>query len=133
MTDARFESTNADPPVGLEDVIRTAGEVADKVRDAAGSVARLGERELAMLVGIAEDIRDSVVARERLESARRIETIQGVRRSAHRSVDLGFDAAAVGVDVGIDFIDAAFRRPNRKSAVQPAVAPASAPPASAAI
>jgi hypothetical protein len=125
MSDVRSNTiANADS-VGLDDVIRTAGDVADRVREAAASVARLGERELAMLVGIAEDIRDRTVARERLDSARKIETIASLRQTAHRSVDLGFDMAAVGVDVGVDFVDAALRRPAKPAASQSS-APAAA-------
>ena len=125
MSDVRSNtSANADS-VGLDDVIRTAGDVADRVREAAASVARLGERELAMLVGIAEDIRDRTVARERLDSARKIETIASLRQTAHRGVDLGFDMAAVGVDVSVDFVDAALRRPAKAAASQSS-APAAA-------
>ena len=114
MTDSRkaHGETAEARPVGLEDVIRTAGEVADRVRDAAAAVFRLGERELAMVVGTLEDVRDRTVAGERLDSARRRETIAGLRRSTHRGIDLGFDAVAVTADVGADFIDAALRRPK---------------------
>jgi len=125
MSDVRSNTSANTDSVGLDDVIRTAGDVADRVREAAASVARLGERELAMLVGIAEDIRDRTVARERLDSARKIETIASLRQTAHRGVDLGFDMAAVGVDVSVDFVDAALRRPAKAAASQSS-APAAA-------
>lgn len=125
MTDARFAERTSpnDPSAALDDVLRTAGEVADRLREAAGAVGRLGERELAMIVGIAEDVRDRTIAPERLASARRRETLAGVRRSTHRGVDLGFDAAAVGIDVAMDFLEAALRRPKTAAPVQPAPPP----------
>jgi hypothetical protein len=121
MTDAgTTKSASTDTrPAGLDDVIRTAGEVADRLRDAAAAVVRLGEREIAMVLNTLEDIRDRTVASERLESARRMETIAEWRRTTHRGIDLGFDAVAVTADVGADFLDAALRRPKAAPASQP--------------
>lgn len=110
MTDANH--TTKDEGVfaqGLDDVLSAASKLATQLREAADGVARLGERELAMIIGTGEDVRDRIISSEQLAEARRGPIVAGLRKSAHRGLDLGFDAAAVGVQAGSDLLDTVLR------------------------
>jgi hypothetical protein len=97
---------------GLEDVIRTAGRLAEQLRDTARTAGSVAEREAAMLATIAEDVRDRVIAAERLKTARDDEVLAGFRRSAHRGVDLAFDVAATLITAASDAVGAFANAPR---------------------
>jgi hypothetical protein len=105
---------------GLEDVIRSAARLADQVRELVTSAGSVTEREVAMLATIAEDVRDRVIAAERLKVAREDGVLAGFRRSTHRAVDLGFDLVGTVVTAATDALDAFINTPRGVSRdVQP--------------
>jgi|SRR5690554_868887 len=106
---------------GLEDVIRAAARLAEQLRDVATTAGTVAEREAAMLATIAEDLRDRVIAAQRLESARKDEVLAGLRRSAHRGVDVAFDIAGTMITAASDAFGAFVSAP-RKS--EPRIEPA---------
>ncbi|MBN1240197.1 MAG: hypothetical protein JXB36_16955 [Gammaproteobacteria bacterium] len=99
---------------GLEDVIRAAGRLAEQLRDVATTTGTVAEREAAMLATIAEDVRDRVIAAERLSAARQDEVLAGFRRSAHRGVDLAFDVAGTFVTAASDAFGAFVSAPRKE-------------------
>jgi hypothetical protein len=87
-----------EPPVartGLEDLTRTAGQVARSGRDLITDVGEMLERELAMAVSISERLRDQTVSQQMLSEARSLRVQSSVRDSAHHIVDLIADAVGV--------------------------------------
>jgi hypothetical protein len=103
---------------GLEDVIRAAAKLADQARELATNAGSVTEREIAMLTTIAEDVRDKVIAQDRLKLAREGEVLQGLRRSAHRTVDLAFDAAGTLTTAAIDVVGAILNTPRTAANVE---------------
>ncbi len=110
MTDAE-QTTNNDDAFAREpnDVLDAARQLATQLREATREVGRLGERELAMIVGAGEDARDRIISHDMLVEARRNPIVAGLRQSTHRGFDLGFDAIAVSVQAGSDLLDTVLR------------------------
>lgn len=102
---------------GLEDVIRAATRLATPLRDAVAAAGSVAEREAAMLATVAEDVRDRVIAAERLKAVRGDELLEGFRRSAHRGVDLAFDVAGTFMTAAGDAVDA-FAKAPRNAAIK---------------
>ncbi len=98
---------------GLDDVLQTAADLAEQLRETAVASARVGEREAEMLVNIGENVRDRAVNEELLAEARKMEVVDSLRRSAHRAVDLGIDAVGVALRVGSDAVDSFLSTPRR--------------------
>jgi hypothetical protein len=90
---------------GLENVLSSARDVAQRLREATVSVGEFSEEELAFVVGLAEDIRDRTISQELLKEARELPVLGGLRVTTHRMVNLGFDAVSVGVKLGSDTFD----------------------------
>lgn len=105
------ENTRRDA-AGLEDVIRAAAKLAEQARELATNAGSVTEREIAMLTTIAEDVRDKVIAQDRLKLAREDQVLQGLRRSTHRVVDLAFDTAGTLTTAAIDVIGAIVNTPR---------------------
>lgn len=99
----------------LADVLVAAAEVADQARDLVASVGRVGEREAAMLAGVAEQARDRALSDDFLQEVRAQPILRGLRHSAHRAVDLGFDAAGAGLRLGSEALDSFLRTPRRET------------------
>jgi hypothetical protein len=106
------ETNRRDRP-GLEDVIRAAGRLAEQLRDVATATGNVAERELAMLATVAEDIRDRVIAADRLKAVREDDVLEGLRRSAHRGVDFAFDVAGTVVTAASDALSAFVNAPRK--------------------
>lgn len=106
------DETNRRDRAGLEDVVRAAGRLAEQLRDLATATGTVAEREAAMLATIAEDVRDRVIAAERLQTARKDDVLAGFRRSAHRGVDLAFDVAGTAITAASDAIGAFANAPR---------------------
>src|SRR5690606_22288551 len=64
-----------------------------------------------------EDVRDRVIAAERLKAVRGDELLEGFRRSAHRGVDLAFDVAGTFMTAAGDAVDA-FAKAPRNAAIK---------------
>ena len=110
MTDAERTTSSDDAFVrGLADVLDSARQLATQLRGAARGVGQLGERELAMIIGTGEDVRDRVISEELMAKARQDPLVASLRQTAHRGLDLGFDAMAVGVQAGSDLLDTVLR------------------------
>lgn len=108
---------------GLEDVIRAAGRLAEQLRDVATATGKVAEREVAMLATVAEDIRDRVIAAERLKSVREDDVLAGFRRSAHRGVDFAFDVAGTVVTAASDALGAFVNAPRKDAPKADALVP----------
>lgn len=112
MTDAERTTSSDDAFVhGLADVLDSARQLAAQLRGAARGVGRLGERELAMIIGTGEDVRDQAIGEELMAKARQDPLVASLRQTAHRGLDLGFDAIAVGVQAGSDLLDTVLHTP----------------------
>jgi hypothetical protein len=108
MSDENVRSDRA----GIEDVIRATGALAEQLRDVTQSAGGVAEREAAMLATIAEDLRDRVIAAERLQQARNDDVLGGLRRSAHRGVNLAFDVAGTLLTAASDAVGAFANAPR---------------------
>jgi hypothetical protein len=89
---------------GLEEVVRAARELAAQLQKSAAAAGGLAEREIKMLVDVAEDVRDRSVKEAVLKEAREIKFLAGLRGSTHRVVDMGFDALGVSLVVAADVV-----------------------------
>ena len=136
MTDTqRPETMSPSSPLGgLTAAMGTARSIADSIRQAATTLGQLTDRELAMLVGAAERVRD-MIPPERLAAARSNKTVEGLRHSTHRGVDIAFDALAIAIWVGGEWLDRKPGWPPHREpppAPQPQPGPGSTAPAVAA-
>lgn len=102
---------------GLASVIDTATDLAAQLRDVSVSAAKVAEREIAMVVSVAENSRDQLVSEKTLREARAMEVLRPLRESAHRGGDIVFDAAAVVLRVGVDAVEQYFTTPRGEKAV----------------
>lgn len=100
------------PRTGLEDVMRSVRALAKQSRLLVESAAGVAERELAMALSAAEELRDSVVSREALEKARDMELMSRLRSDAHRAVDLGVDALAATYVFGVQVVERFIDQPR---------------------
>lgn len=98
---------------GLKDVLDAAADLATQVRETAIAGARVGERELAMLIGVTEETRDRTFSEQILKEARAVEIVAPLRGSAHRAVDLAFDGLGIGVRVTAQTLDRFLSAPRR--------------------
>jgi len=97
---------------GLEDVIRSVRVLARQARGLAESAGGVAERELAMALTVAEQLRDRVVSHEALEQARSHELIGRLRHDVHRAVELAFDGGAAIYVFGTDLVEGFLDRPR---------------------
>ncbi len=97
---------------GLEDVIHSARVLARQARGLAESAGGVAERELAMALTIAEQLRDRVISSDALQHARSHELIGRFRQDAHRAVDLVFDGGAAAYVFGTDLVESFLDRPR---------------------
>jgi hypothetical protein len=97
---------------GLEDVTRAARSLARSTRKLGGSAAMVAERELAMAISIAEDLRDRTISRETLVEVRESELGARLRRDVHRAVDLVADTAGVLTVTTMNFFESLVDRPR---------------------
>jgi len=123
MTDTHSAEATSQPhqPAGLATAIGTARTIAGGIREAATTIGRLTDRELAMLVGAAERVRDMIPA-ERLAAARSNETVENLRHSTHRGVDIAFDALAIAVWVAGEWLDRKPGWPSPRYETKPPIA-----------
>lgn len=101
-----------DEAAGIEDVFRSVRVLARQTRGLAESAASVAERELAMAISIAEQLRDSVISPETLERARREELPARLRQDAHRTLDLVADAASVAYVTVLGFAESFIDDPR---------------------
>jgi hypothetical protein len=103
---------------GLSSVIQAAADLALKARELVEQAGTVAEKELSMVLRLAEEARDGVVSTHSLERARKIPLLHDLRHDAHRAVNLGFDAAAVAYMSGLDLLDGFVKsRPEAMAAV----------------
>ncbi len=107
-------TTNAAAPqkTGLEDVVRSVRALARQTRGLAEGVAGVAERELAMGLSVAEQLRDTLITKDALTQSRSMELIARLRLDVHRAVDLAMDAAATSYVFGVKFVEAVVDRPR---------------------
>lgn len=113
MTDT-LSSTNAAaaPKTGLEDVVRSVRALARQTRGLAEGAAGVAERELAMGLSVAEQLRDTLITKDALAQSRSMELFARLRLDAHRALDLAMDAAATTYVFGVKFVEAVVDRPR---------------------
>lgn len=97
---------------GLEDVVRSVRVLARQARELVEQTGGVAERELAMALTVAEELRDRVVSKEKLEESRAQPLLKALRVDAHRAVDLGFDAAALSYTVAVEAVETFLDRPR---------------------
>jgi hypothetical protein len=97
---------------GLEDVIHSVRVLARQARGLAESAGGVAERELAMALTVAEQLRDSVVSPEALQRVRSHELIGRFRHDAHRAVDYAFDGVASVYVFGTELVEGFLDRPR---------------------
>lgn len=90
---------------GLSSVIKAAADLALKARDLVEQAGTVAEKEISMVLRLAEEARDSVVSAPSLERARKIPLLHDLRQDTHRAVNLGFDVVAVAYISGLDLLD----------------------------
>lgn len=98
--------------IGLEDVLRSARQLARESRGLAESTAGVLERELAMALTVAESLRDKLVSPAALEQSRAHPLMARLRTDAHRVVELGMDALATSYVFGVDLVENFVDRPR---------------------
>ena len=98
--------------IGLEDVLRSARQLARESRGLAESTAGVLERELAMALTVAESLRDKLVSPAALEQSRAHPLMARLRTDAHRAVELGMDALATSYVFGVDLVENFVDRPR---------------------
>lgn len=98
---------------GLEDVIRSVRVLARNARELVEDAGGVAEREVAMLLTVAEDMRDRLSSEKALEAGRAHPLFRALRSDAHRAVDLGFDFASTGYVVVRDTFESFLDRPRQ--------------------
>jgi hypothetical protein len=93
-----------DVPMGLEDVLRSVRELARSTQIVGSEASHILERELGMVIGISERIRDKTLSPEILHEARTAPLPAAIRRDVHRAVDLVADVASVVYVSASDFV-----------------------------
>lgn len=113
MTDTSLSNTaTTAQKTGLEDVVRSVRALARQTRGLAEGAAGVAERELAMGLSVAEQLRDALITKEALAQSRSMELIARLRLDAHRALDLAMDAAATTYVFGVKFVEAVVDRPR---------------------
>ena len=97
---------------GLEDVVRAVRDLARQVRLTAEQGGGVAERELAMLLTVAEDLRDRVASPAALGRGREHKLFASFRRDAHRAVDLVFDGAATAYVFTVETVENFLDQPR---------------------
>jgi hypothetical protein len=115
-----METANAskhENPTGLEDVIRSVRELARSTRSVGLDAAHIVEREIGVVMGISERIRDNTFSTEILHKARSEPLMANLRQDTHRAVDLFADFTSVAFVIVSDFVDGFLdeRRPKLAS------------------
>jgi 4-hydroxy-3-methylbut-2-enyl diphosphate reductase len=105
-----------DTAAGLNDVVRTARNLARQARRTVEDAGGLAERELAMLLNVSEKLRDRLANPKALAQGREHALFAGLRHSTHRAVDLGFDAVATGYVFTVETVENFLDQPREKAA-----------------
>lgn len=107
-------SSNVGPAdkAGLEDVIRAVRDLARRTRGLAEDAAGVVERELAMALTAAEQMRDAVTSPKALEEARAMPVLARLRSDGHRTVDLGMDFVATAYVFSVRFVEGFLDTPR---------------------
>lgn len=108
---------------GLEDVVRSVRVLAKQARLLVEEAGGVAERELAMMLTVAEDTRNRLLAVETLEKNRAHPLFKQLRSDAHRAVDLGFDAIVTVYGFAVETVETFLDQP-RDGARQTAAATA---------
>jgi hypothetical protein len=90
-TPTLLSNAEAADRTGIEDVIRAVRDLARRSRHLAEDVVGVAERELAMALTVAEQMRDAVTSPAALDEARKQPQLARLRSDVHRAVDLGMD------------------------------------------
>jgi 4-hydroxy-3-methylbut-2-enyl diphosphate reductase len=108
-------TTRADRGVGasIDSVLDAAADLAKNLRETAEDAGEFASDQVARVVKAAADIRDRTINEKMLAEARNRPFLQGFRKSAHSALDVGFDAAAVAVQAGLDGLDLVLRRTDK--------------------
>jgi hypothetical protein len=112
MAETLLTNVDAADKTGLEDVIRAVRDLARRSRGLAEDVAGVAERELAMVLTAAEQMRDGVTSPEALAEARKQPLLAKLRSDAHRAVDLGMDFVATGYVFGVQLVEGFVDNPR---------------------
>jgi 4-hydroxy-3-methylbut-2-enyl diphosphate reductase len=102
----------------IDSVLDTAADLATSLRDTAENAGEFASDQVARVVKAAAELRDRTVSEKMLAEARNRPFLQGFRKSAHVALDVGFDAAAVAVQAGLDGLDLVLRRPAKEGAAK---------------
>lgn len=105
MAETLLTNVDAADKTGLEDVIRAVRDLARRSRGLAEDVAGVAERELAMVLTAAEQMRDGVTSPQALAQARKMPLLAKLRSDAHRGVDLGMDFVATAYVFGVQMVE----------------------------
>lgn len=109
MAQSLLSNVAAADKTGLEDVIRAVRELARRTRGLAEDAAGVAERQLAVALTAAEQMRDGITSPKALEEARAQPVLAKLRADAHRAVDLVMDLVATGYVFSVrlveDFVD----------------------------
>ena len=116
MADTKTESPaeeqvllmRADITRGLDDVIEALQSVTRGGGRLAESGGNLIERELNMVIGLSEEVRDSLISAQALKEARAQPLNGRLRKDGHRVVDLLVDIGGVTVHGAIRAADTFF-------------------------
>jgi hypothetical protein len=103
---------------GLEDVVRSVRVLAKQARLLVEQAGGVAERELAMMLTVAEDSRNRLLSAETLEKNRAHPLFKQLRSDAHRAVDLGFDTIVTVYAFAVETVETFLDQP--REAVQSA-------------
>jgi hypothetical protein len=97
---------------GLEDVVRSVRVLAKQARLLVEEAGGVAERELAMVLTVAESSRNRLLAAETLEKNRAHPLFKQLRSDAHRAVDLGFDAIVTVYGFAVETVENFLDQPR---------------------
>jgi hypothetical protein len=101
---------------GVEDVMRSVRVLARQARELVEQTGGVAERELAMLLTVAEDARDRLLSEESLRKSRAHGLFKPLRADAHRAVDLGFDAVVTVYCFAVETVENFLDQPRTTTA-----------------
>jgi hypothetical protein len=105
---------------GAQEIARSLGALADSSIRLVETGADVMERELALVIRLAQRVRDQVISADLLAEARKQPVPAKFREDAHAIVDLVADVAAVIVQSSVNFVDGLTSRKPVTGQAQPA-------------